>query len=247
MCKLETETTLVGIITLYSKCANVLVKTWLQNVENWKNGGPCRWVNDTILAASILNCHLKVDSLSPPQFIFCLYALVLPAGWAEWLGQAPVVWISQNKEADKNGTKSWIWGQKKMQNWYTWTVSNTICVISFFKENCQARVQVPNPLSQQAPNPDSKVRPSVKNPKTQFFGLGWHNNHMGQLLNMKIGSSVEEDNPAGAQSTSHSDRRHVSPGARCRIKSQEYCIKHKKYCRGPWDGCDKEDRITESV
>ena len=38
--------------------------------------------------------------------------------------------------------------------------------------NCQARVQVPNPLSQQAPNPDSKVRPSLKNPKTQFFGLG---------------------------------------------------------------------------
>ena len=44
---------------------------------------------------------------------------------------------------------------------------------------CQARVQVPNPLSQQAPNPDSKVRPSLKNPKTQFFGLSWHNNHMG--------------------------------------------------------------------
>ena len=39
-------------------------------------------------------------------------------------------------------------------------------------ENCQARVQVPNPLSQQAPNPDPKVRPSLKNPKTQFFGLG---------------------------------------------------------------------------
>ena len=38
--------------------------------------------------------------------------------------------------------------------------------------NCQAQVQVPNPLSQQAPNPDSKVRPSLKNLKTQFFGLG---------------------------------------------------------------------------
>ena len=38
--------------------------------------------------------------------------------------------------------------------------------------NCQTRVQVPNPLSQQAPNPDPKVRPSLKNPKTQFFGLG---------------------------------------------------------------------------
>ena len=37
---------------------------------------------------------------------------------------------------------------------------------------CQARVQVPNPLSQQAPNPDPKVRPSLKNPRTQFFGLG---------------------------------------------------------------------------
>ena len=44
---------------------------------------------------------------------------------------------------------------------------------------CQARVQVPNPKSQQAPNPDSKVRPSLNNPKTQFFGLGWHKNHMG--------------------------------------------------------------------
>ena len=39
-------------------------------------------------------------------------------------------------------------------------------------EYCQARVQVPNPLSQQAPKPDSKVRPSLKNPKTQIFGLG---------------------------------------------------------------------------
>ena len=37
---------------------------------------------------------------------------------------------------------------------------------------CQARVQVPNPLSQKAPNSDPKVRPSLKNPKTQFFGLG---------------------------------------------------------------------------
>ena len=33
-----------------------------------------------------------------------------------------------------------------------------------FQVNCQARVQVPNPLSQQAPNPDPKVRPSLKNP-----------------------------------------------------------------------------------
>ena len=41
-----------------------------------------------------------------------------------------------------------------------------------FYRNCQARVQVPNPLSQQVQNPDSKVRPSLKNPKTQFFGLG---------------------------------------------------------------------------
>ena len=38
--------------------------------------------------------------------------------------------------------------------------------------NCQAQVQVPNCLSQQAPNPGPKVRPSLKNPKTQFFGLG---------------------------------------------------------------------------
>ena len=50
--------------------------------------------------------------------------------------------------------------------------------INFIFSNCQARVQVPNPLSEQAPNPDPKVRPSLKNPKTQFFGLGWHNNHM---------------------------------------------------------------------
>ena len=42
----------------------------------------------------------------------------------------------------------------------------------FSLKNRQARVQVPNPLSQQAPNPDPKVRPSLKNPKTQFFGLG---------------------------------------------------------------------------
>ena len=40
------------------------------------------------------------------------------------------------------------------------------------KENSPALVQVPNPLSQQAQNPDPKVRPSLKNPKTQFFGLG---------------------------------------------------------------------------
>ena len=41
-----------------------------------------------------------------------------------------------------------------------------------FLYNCQALVQVPNPLSQQAPNPNPKVRPSLKSPKTQFFGLG---------------------------------------------------------------------------
>ena len=40
------------------------------------------------------------------------------------------------------------------------------------KSYCQAQVQVPNALSQQALNPDSKVRPSLKNPKTKFFGLG---------------------------------------------------------------------------
>ena len=37
---------------------------------------------------------------------------------------------------------------------------------------CQARVQVPNPLYQQAPNPDHKFRPSLNNPKIQLFGLG---------------------------------------------------------------------------
>ena len=36
---------------------------------------------------------------------------------------------------------------------------NLIYVIKY--SNCQARVQVPNPLSQQAPNPDPKVRPSL--------------------------------------------------------------------------------------
>ena len=45
-------------------------------------------------------------------------------------------------------------------------------VCNLYVFNCQARVQVPNPLSQQAPNPDPKVRPSIKNPKSQFFGLG---------------------------------------------------------------------------
>ena len=45
-------------------------------------------------------------------------------------------------------------------------------ILICWNSNCQARVQVPNPLSQQVQNPDSKVRPSLKNPKTQFFGLG---------------------------------------------------------------------------
>ena len=53
---------------------------------------------------------------------------------------------------------------------------------------CQARVQVPNPLSQQAPNPNPKVRPSLKNPKTQFFGLGWHNSHK---TTISTGSNVQ--------------------------------------------------------
>ena len=47
---------------------------------------------------------------------------------------------------------------------------------------CQARVLVSNPLSQ---HPDPKVRPSLKNPNTQFFGLGWHNNHMLIVLIVK--------------------------------------------------------------
>ena len=57
-------------------------------------------------------------------------------------------------------------------------VLNMKCLLNPFRAagkyivDCQARVQVPNPLSQQAPNPDSKVRQSLKNPKTQFFGLG---------------------------------------------------------------------------
>ena len=36
-------------------------------------------------------------------------------------------------------------------------------------ENCQAQVHVPNPEAQ---IPDPKSRPSLRNPKTQFFGLG---------------------------------------------------------------------------
>ena len=37
---------------------------------------------------------------------------------------------------------------------------------------CQARVQVPNPLSKQAPNPDSKVSLSLKNPKNPILWTG---------------------------------------------------------------------------
>ena len=59
------------------------------------------------------------------------------------------------------------------------SISPLIMIDWIEQGNCQARVQVPNPLSRQAPNPDPKVRPSLKNPKTQFFGLGWHNNLMG--------------------------------------------------------------------
>ena len=36
--------------------------------------------------------------------------------------------------------------------------------------NCRARVQVPNPLTQQAPTPDPKFRQSLK--KQKLFGLG---------------------------------------------------------------------------
>ena len=38
--------------------------------------------------------------------------------------------------------------------------------------NCQALVQVPNPLSQQAPNPDPKVRQSLKKPKNPILWTG---------------------------------------------------------------------------
>ena len=37
---------------------------------------------------------------------------------------------------------------------------------------CQALVQVPNPLSQQAPNPDPKVRQSLKKPKNPILWTG---------------------------------------------------------------------------
>ena len=39
------------------------------------------------------------------------------------------------------------------------------CVIQLY---CQARVQVPNPLSQQAPNPDPEVRPSLNKHFEEF-------------------------------------------------------------------------------
>ena len=50
-----------------------------------------------------------------------------------------------------------------------WSQFRTIETFSMFgvcHANLQARVQVPNPPSQQAPNPDPKIRPSLKNEKT---------------------------------------------------------------------------------
>ena len=92
----------------------------------------------------------------------------------------------------------WVWETSKNHNcscfsWnvsfscffvlrFVWLIQGVLIYGIWYIQNCQALVQVPNPLSQQAPNPDSKVRPSLKNPKTQFFGLGWHNNHMGLTL-----------------------------------------------------------------
>ena len=40
------------------------------------------------------------------------------------------------------------------------------------KEYCQAQVQVPNPLSQRAPNPDPKVSPSLKKPQNPILWTG---------------------------------------------------------------------------
>ena len=40
---------------------------------------------------------------------------------------------------------------------------------SWTQNNCQAQVQVPNPLSQQAPNPDPKFGLSLKNPKKNIW------------------------------------------------------------------------------
>ena len=43
---------------------------------------------------------------------------------------------------------------------------------NFAGKYCQARVQVPNPLSQQAPNPDPKVRPSLKKTQNPILWTG---------------------------------------------------------------------------
>ena len=41
-------------------------------------------------------------------------------------------------------------------------LTNIYLIVAIKSAYCQARVQVPNPLSQQARNPDPKFRPSVK-------------------------------------------------------------------------------------
>ena len=52
------------------------------------------------------------------------------------------------------------------------TKITAIVSLLVFLSNFQAQVQVPNPLSQQDPNPDPKSRPSLRIGKTQFFRLG---------------------------------------------------------------------------
>ena len=66
-----------------------------------------------------------------------------------------------------------------------------------FKLNCQAQVQVPNPLSQQAPNPDPKFRSSLKSPKTQLLELGPRHVFRYRVTNSKPNFLLEdfENNP----------------------------------------------------
>ena len=58
------------------------------------------------------------------------------------------------------------------------SVYDTACICLLFigktskSINCQARVQVPNPLSQQDPNPDSEGETKSKKPKNPILWTG---------------------------------------------------------------------------
>ena len=79
------------------------------------------------------------------------------------LAVATEILVGLNIKTDIN-THDYMKKQVVLLNWQAKVLSPS--------SNCQAQVQVPNSLSQQAPNPGPKVKPSLKNPKTQFFGLG---------------------------------------------------------------------------